>query len=53
MPIAAKTVAAPSGMGVLLDHSDVQAVLGQVSCGGDTTHASADNKDGGLAHIFI
>src|SRR5262245_60955603 len=52
MSATAQTIAASSRAGVLFEHSDVQAVLSQVGCGGDATHSSADNKDGGLAHIF-
>jgi hypothetical protein len=52
MPAAAETVAASSGTGVLFEHGDMQAMLSQVGCGGDSTHTRADHKDGGYAHSF-
>ena len=44
MPIPAEAVAAPAGVGVFLHHRDLQASLGQVDGGGDSTHARADDQ---------
>jgi hypothetical protein len=52
MPAAAEAVAATSGMEVFLEHGNVQAALGQVGCGGDSTQAGADNEDRCLVHSF-
>jgi hypothetical protein len=49
---AAELVATSSGMAVLFEHGDVQAVLGQVGRCGDPTQTGADNQDGCLAHSF-
>jgi hypothetical protein len=51
MAVAAKVVAAPTGTGVLFEHGDVQAALGQVRRGGDSTQPSADNEDRFLDHV--
>jgi hypothetical protein len=45
MPVTIDPTAAPSGTGVLFEYGDVQALLGQVGCGGDATQAGADNEE--------
>ena len=52
MAIVAEAVTAPAGAGVLLEYSDVQAVLGQVRCSRDPTQASANYKNSFSVHFL-